>query len=126
MLRNLAPLLAACITLAGFLPARADDSAKGVAMIPVRLVAFAAGAVVGTPIAVVRKTAENTKKMSGEMSGDSDNALLRGSCALVTLPFAVFKGGLEGIYYGTANSWANSSEKPFSAESMSLGEMAGE
>lgn len=124
MSRKLAPLLAVCISLAGLLPARADDSAKGVAMIPVRLVAFAAGAVVGTPIAVVRKTCENTSKMSGQLAGDNgDNVLLRGASALVTLPFAVFKGGLEGLYLGTANSWTNSSEKPFSAESFSLGDM---
>lgn len=124
MSRNLASLLlAVSIAFSGFLPARADDSAKGVMMIPVRLVAFATGAVIGTPIAIVRKTAENTTDMSGDLSGKSDNVLLRGVCGLATLPFAVFKGGLEGAYYGTANSWANSSEKPFSAESFSLGEM---
>lgn len=123
MSRKLAPLFAALIALSGLLPAQADDSAKGVAMIPVRLLAFATGAVIGTPIAVVRKTAENTSKMSGELAGDDGNPVLRGGAALVILPFAVFKGGLEGLYYGTANSWANSSEKPFSAESFSLGEM---
>ncbi|MBX9690482.1 MAG: hypothetical protein K2X27_27450 [Candidatus Obscuribacterales bacterium] len=123
MSRNLAPLLAVCITLAGLLPAKADDSLKGVAMIPVRLLAFATGAVVGTPIAVVRKTASNTTEMSGELSGKSDNPLLRGGSALVILPFAVFKGGLEGLYMGTANSWKNSSEKPFSKDSFSLGDM---
>lgn len=124
MSRNLASLLlATTIAFTSFLPAKADDSSKGVAMIPVRLVAFATGAVVGTPIAVVRKVCENTTTMSGDLSGKSDNALLRGTCAVVTLPFAVFKGGLEGAYYGTANSWTNSSEKPFSADSFSLGEM---
>lgn len=124
MSRKLASLLlAGGLASAGFLPAQADDSAKGVAMIPVRLLAFATGAVVGTPIAIVRKTCENTTQMSSDLSGKSDNPALRGISALVILPFAVFKGGLEGAYYGTANSWAKSSEKPFSAESFSLGEM---
>lgn len=126
MSRNLAPLLAFCLALSGLLPACADDSAKGVAMIPVRLVAFATGAVIGTPIAILRKTAENTSGMSGQLAGDDGNPALRGAAALVVLPFAVFKGGLEGAYYGTANSWANSSEKPFSKDSFSLGEMTGD
>ncbi|MBX9725243.1 MAG: hypothetical protein K2X81_27815, partial [Candidatus Obscuribacterales bacterium] len=111
MSRNLAPILAVCIALAGFLPAKADgDSVKGAAMIPVRLLAFGTGAVIGTPIAVLRKTCANTTEMSGQLSGKSENPALRGVCALATLPFAVFKGGLEGLYYGTANSWSNSSE----------------
>lgn len=122
MTRNLAPLLAVCISLSGLLPAMADDSVKGAAMIPVRLVAFAVGAVVGTPIAVLRKTCENTSNMSEELGG-KDNPALRGASALATLPFAIFKGGLEGMYYGTANSWANSSEHPFSKDSFSLGDM---
>lgn len=123
MSRNLAPILAVCIALAGLLPAKADDSAKGVAMIPVKLVAFATGAVIGTPIAIVRKVCENTTTMSGDATGKSDNLALRGAAGLVTFPFAVFKGGLEGAYYGSANSWKNSSEKPFSASSFSLGDM---
>ena len=125
MTRKLAPVFAACLSLVTLIPAaKAEDSVKGAAMIPVRLVAFATGAVVGTPIAVVRYTCSNTKTMSGQISGDnSKNPLLRGTCALATLPFAVFKGGLEGMYYGTANSWSNSSEHPFSTDSFSLGEM---
>lgn len=124
MTRNLAPLFAVCISLLGISPALADDSAKGVAMIPVRLVAFAAGAVVGTPVAVVRYSCKNTTDMSGQLAGDeSKNPLLRGACVVGTLPFALFKGGLEGMYYGTANSWSNSSEHPFSGDSFSLGEI---
>ena len=114
--------LAATTALAA--PAHADnDSVKGVMMIPVRLVAFAAGAVIGTPIAIVRKTAQNTGDMSESLSGKSENPLVKGVAGLAILPFAVFKGGLEGAYYGTANSWKNSSEHPFSKDSFSMGEM---
>lgn len=126
MSRNLAPILAACIALAGLVPAKADDSVKGVMMIPVKLVAFTAGAVVGTPIAIVRKVAENTSTMSGDASGKSDNVAVRTVAGVAMLPFAIFKGGLEGGYLGTANSWKNSSEKPFSADSFSLGDMKDE
>ena len=125
MSRKLATLvlLTAATALTGVLPAQADDSVKGAAMIPVRLAAFATGAAVGTPIAILRKTCENTTTMSGDISDKSTNPALRITSALVILPFACFKGGLEGAYYGVANSWSNSSEKPFSAESFSLGEM---
>lgn len=114
-------LVGSCLTA---LPARADDGGlHGIMMIPVRLVAFGAGAVVGTPIAIVRKIAENDKDMANSAAGDDANPLLKGGAMLVTLPFAVFKGGLEGAYWGVSNSWTNSSEKPFSGESFSLGEM---
>lgn len=126
MRKQLAAILSAmAFTTVLATPARADGDGglHGVMMLPVRVVAFGVGAVVGTPIAIVRKTAENTHEMATEASGKSDNPLMVGACGLATLPFAVFKGGLEGTYYGTANSWKNSSEKPFSLDSFSLGEM---
>lgn len=124
MIRNLASVIAVCIAFSGLLPAKADDSVKGAAMIPVRIIAFAAGAVVGTPIAVLRYSCKNTTDMSGQLAKENDkNPLLRGACAVSTLPFAVMKGGLEGVYHGTANSWENSSEHPFSGDSFSLGEI---
>lgn len=114
--------LAVTTTLAT--PAFAEDGGvNGVMMIPVRLLAFGVGAVVGTPIAIVRKTTQNTCEMSESLSGKSENPLVRGAAGLAILPFAVFKGGLEGAYYGTANSWKNSSENPFGKDSFSLGEM---
>lgn len=120
-------LAAVAVTTTLATPAFADDGGvNGVLMIPVRLVAFGVGAVVGTPIAIVRKTTENACDMSEELSGKSENPIVRGVAGLAMLPFAVFKGGLEGVYYGTANSWKNSSEKPFSTDSFSLGEMGGD
>lgn len=118
-------LSAAAITTALATPAMADGDGgmHGAVMLPVRIVAFGVGAVVGTPIAIIRKTAENTHEMATEASGKSDNKLLVGVAGIAILPFAVFKGGLEGGYYGTANSWKNSSEKPFSLASFSMGEM---
>lgn len=123
MSRKLALVLATSITMIGLAPAKADgDSVKGAMMIPVKAVAFVAGAAVGTPIAIVRKTASNDKAMAGQLSG-KDNPLVTGAAGLVCLPFAVFKGGLEGSVAGVQNSWKNSSEKPFSGESFSLGDM---
>lgn len=125
MSRKLGLILATCISMVSVLPANADsDAAKGALMIPVKAVAFVAGVGVGTPIAIVRKSASNTKTMTGDISGkNSDNPILVGTSGLVVLPFALFKGGLEGMYYGVANSWKNSSEHPFSSDSFSLGDM---
>ena len=122
MFRKFALVLATSITFFGLTPAQADDSVKGALMIPVKAVAFVAGVGVGTPIAIVRKTASNDKSMAGQLS-DKDNVLLRGASSIVCLPFAVFKGGLEGSVAGVQNSWKNSSEHPFSTDSMSLGDM---
>lgn len=123
MSRKFALVLATTITVLGLAPAQADgDSAKGALMIPVKAIAFVAGAGVGTPIAIVRKVASNDKAMAGQLS-DKDNPLMKGATGLVCLPFAVFKGGLEGSVAGVQNSWKNSSEKPFSGDSFSLGDM---
>lgn len=132
MFRTLAPAMAAFIALSSFVPAFADSSAKtdscvkGAMMIPVKFVAFTTGAVVGTPIAVVRKVCQNTTIMSGEASKNSTNPLLRVTTAACIFPMAAFKGSIEGSVLGTENSWKNSSEKPFSADSFSLGELKSE
>lgn len=125
MSRKHALVLATAISILGLSPAKADDDAiKGAFMIPVKAVAFVAGVGIGTPIAVIRKTASNEKSMTGEISGkNSDNPLMVGTSGLVVMPFAVFKGSLEGMVAGVQNSWKNSSEKPFSSDSFSLGDM---
>jgi hypothetical protein len=64
--------------------------------------------------------------MSGEASKNSTNPLLRVTTAACIFPMAAFKGGIEGSVLGTENSWKNSSEKPFSADSFSLGELKSE
>jgi len=86
-------------------------------------VAFASGWVIGTPIAVVRKTAQNTVDATKEASGNSDKKWKLAAASLVGLPVGIFTGSLEGTYWGFANSYKNSDEKPFGKDSFSLGEM---
>lgn len=113
VLSNVAPVWAA----------EAPDVAKALVMTPVRLVAFGAGAVVGTPIAVLRKTYQNTMSTSETMTGKNDNKFLTAGACVLALPVGMFTGTLEGAYLGTKNSWMNSSEHPFGKDSFSLGEM---
>lgn len=88
-----------------------------------RLTIFTAGAVLGIPIAVVRKTAQNTVDTSKEMAGKSENKAAKAGLGLVGVPVGVFTGGLEGVWLGTTNSWTSSKDKPFSKDLVSLGEM---
>ncbi|HEY9867571.1 MAG TPA: hypothetical protein V6D08_00065 [Candidatus Obscuribacterales bacterium] len=105
--------------------ARADggEAARKAAMVPVRLAAFATGVVFGTPIAIVRKIAENTADATKSAAGGSDNKLKLAAGSLVGLPVGIFTGSLEGAWLGWSNSWEHSSEKPFGKESFSLGEL---
>jgi hypothetical protein len=98
----------------------APDVAKALVKTPVRLVAFGAGAVVGTPIAVLRKSYQNTMSTAGEKS---DSKLKQAGAYALCLPVGIFTGTAEGVYLGTKNSWMNSSEHPFGKDSFSLGEM---
>ncbi len=114
------------LSLCSLLPVAAADSSeicKSALMVPIKAVAFVSGVVFGTPIAVVRKTAENTMNAADRITGKSDNMFCKACAGLLMLPVGIFTGSIEGVYWGTANSWINSSEKPFCKESFSLGEM---
>jgi hypothetical protein len=100
--------------------AEAPDVAKALVLTPLRLVAFSAGAVIGTPIAVLRKSYANTHET---FSSKSDNKVMAAGTALAALPVGIFTGTLEGVFLGTKNSWMNSTEHPFGKDSFSLGEM---
>lgn len=118
-------LVGTLFSIASITPSMAADDGKlkTVAMLPVKMVAFGAGAVVGTPIAIVRKTAQNTKAATKSIAGDNAHPVKVGAAALLGIPVGLFTGGLEGSYWGTANAWTNSSEHPFGKDSFSLGEM---
>lgn len=103
--------------------AEAGECAKKVAMAPVRLAAFGSGVVVGTPIAVARKSWTNYVDATNAAAGGSDKMLPLAAGALVGMPVGIFTGTVEGLWLGWANSWKNSSEKPFGKDSFSLGEL---
>jgi len=116
----LCALAVSATTIAPVWAVEAPDVAKALVMTPVRLVAFGVGAVVGTPIAILRKSYSNTMATA---QGKSDNKFMQAGAYLVCLPVGIFTGTLEGAYLGTKNSWMNSSEHPFGKDSFSLGEM---
>jgi hypothetical protein len=115
-----------------FAPALADDGEmavpdlmRGISMTPLKLVAFGACTVVGTPIAVVRKTAEDTKKCVNDFGWKSDNKMLKAVSPIVGVPAGIFTGSVEGVWMGWTNSW-NNNKKPFSKDAISLGDMSGD
>lgn len=98
-----------------------ENPVKQVFMFPVKIAAFGAGVVVGTPIAIVRTSAKNTKKSTKDLGGEG-NAVKTGLAAIVGLPLGVFTGTLEGSYYGISNATMHT-DKPFCKEAFSLGEL---
>ncbi len=129
MKKSLAAVLCAVALGIGCIaPAMAADSefgeiVDGVVMTTARLAAFSVGAVVGTPIAIVRKTWENSGNIAGKLTGNKDNDVLSTGVQVLALPIGVFPGAIEGVGFGTANSWKNSKDKPFTKEFFSLGEL---
>jgi hypothetical protein len=88
-----------------------------------RLASFTTGVIVGTPIAIFRKSVECTVSDTKELVGESRNPVFLVPAGIISLPWGVFSGGVEGLYTGVANSWVNSDDKPFSKDAFSLGEM---
>src|SRR5271170_133026 len=102
-------------------PAPAGKAADG--NVAKRMAAFLTGVVVGTPIAVVRKTIQCTVSDTKELVGENRNPFFLVPAGMLAFPWGLFSGGVEGLYDGVADSWVNSADKPFSKESFSLGEM---
>ncbi|MBZ0187585.1 MAG: hypothetical protein K8F91_15160 [Candidatus Obscuribacterales bacterium] len=105
-------------------PAHADagEFLGKVAKVPIALLSFTAGTVIGTPIAVLRKTASNTKETADDVGGDGGPAKSAFGY-MVGLPVGIFKGTLEGLYLGPKNAAMNASESPFNKDSFSLGDL---
>lgn len=98
------------------------DLLRGVSMTPVKLAAWGVSTVVGTPIAVLRYTAHDTKKCVNDFGWKSDNKMLKAVSPIVGIPAGVFTGGVEGTWKGWTNAWDNNKE-PFGKEALSLGEI---
>ena len=100
-----------------------DDAAKNTVLIPVRLVSFGVGTVIGTPISIVKRSATNINKhnkaMAGKFGGE-DNTFSRIMMAPVAVVTGAAMGAGQGLYDGPKNSVDNCVEHPFSTASMSL------
>ncbi|HNB24505.1 MAG TPA: hypothetical protein PKZ32_18945 [Candidatus Melainabacteria bacterium] len=99
-----------------------DNPVVKALMLPVKVVAFGTTAVVGTPVAVVRMSAKNSCESTKSIAGDKGNPLVTGMAALAGVPFGIFTGTLEGSYYGMKNAAMNT-DKPFSKDAFSLGDL---
>lgn len=85
---------------------------------------FVVGTVVGTPIAAVRKTIQDTRSGIKDITGENKwlKILLFVPGTIISVPFACVSGPVEGAYFGTRNSLVHANE-PFSKDAFSLGDM---
>jgi hypothetical protein len=119
-MKKIAVLASALAMVATGAPALAEGSTlTNIALAPVKVVGLATGAVVGTPIAVTRYVAKESVASTKKIAGDSGNPALLAAAGLIGVPIGVFVGGVEGVYYGSANAYS----KPFGKDSFSLGEI---
>lgn len=119
-------LASICLTAMSFASApafAADDPATNTVLIPVRLLSFGVGAVLGTPVSMVKHSVSNTTKNTeaiADKMGGKDNGL----ALFVSAPFGLVSGtamGMaQGLVDGPKNSVDNCVEHPFSAAAMSL------
>lgn len=108
-------------------PEKCDDGStpapKAHVNVPLRLASFAAGAVAGTPIAVVRKCKEEMINATVISAEDSKNPLRLTLAGIMGVPFGLWSGIFDGAYSGLKTSLIYSGEKPFSKDTFSLGEL---
>lgn len=122
-------LFAFALTTGSLLPACADEPSamlKNTAMLPVRTLGLGAGLVLGTPVAVVRQTAERSIGFTGTFAdkiGGKDSLPPVLFASVLGVPFGVLCGSSEGLYFGGKNAIVHGTQHPFSKESFSLGEL---
>lgn len=123
MKKLLATLSLVTLSLASAPAFAADDPATNTVLIPVRLLSFGVGTVIGTPVAIVKRAATNINKhdkaMAGKFGGE-DNTVSRIFMAPIAVVTGAAMGAGQGLYDGPKNSVDNCVEHPFSTASMSL------
>lgn len=104
-------------------PALADDDGvlSVVVGMPIKGASVATSMVIGVPVAIIRKSAENTKDQTKKIAGDNANPVMTGLSALVGLPIGLVSGTIDGSQAGFKNSLK--CDKPFSKEQFSLGDL---
>ena len=90
--------------------------------LPLRMVSFTTGFVVGTPIAITRCAIKQTRAGTRDLVGDSKNPLLVVPATIISMPFGAMGGPFEGLGYAAVNSWRGSGDEPFGQEAFSLGD----
>jgi hypothetical protein len=103
-------------------PAFADkEVAKAICALPVHAASMAAGTVVGTPIAILRKTKSQYFGCLKEYRKDSNAYKFWGSG--YSLIVAAPAGVVKGTVCASKNAIVHSVDKPFSKETFSLGKL---
>ena len=99
--------------------------AGDLARVPLHLVGFCFGSVIGVPICFARKLPQEIKEggegLAGSIKENSDNKLLLYPSMAVWLPCALVLTSLEAPFYSIKDAWM--AERPFSKEQFSLGEL---
>ena len=92
-----------------------------------RVASFTTGVVVGTPLAIVRRTHMEVMQGEHDLIGDYDSwwkkVLFVCPGAAISIPFGAVSGGIGGCVYSVKNAWTGSGEEPFGKESFSLGDI---
>ncbi len=88
--------------------------------LPLYLAGIAAGACLGMPVSLVRRTIWEEKQGIQGLCGDSTNKVAIVSAGAFWLPFSAFLGAVEAPVMGPVNSLRNY-DKPFSKDQFSLG-----
>jgi hypothetical protein len=131
MNKKLASIMCGLVMASTIAPAFAADAGsessvpdvlRGLTMTPAKIAAFGISTVIGTPIAVVRMTAHDTKKCVNDFGWKSDNMMLKAVSPFVGIPAGVFTGGVEGTWMGWTNAW-NNNKTPWGKDALSLGDM---
>lgn len=124
--------LSVIVALTGATAAQAEDNPTGGVQTAKKgagsILGVMTGLTVGVPISIVRSIGVETKRMKAQVSDDTAGgdhpdafAHLAGATmgVLYGLPSGIIKGSIQGVERGIAHG----AEKPFSAESLSLGDL---
>ena len=98
--------------------AKSTSDGGGLSGLPGKALGAAFGLLVGTPVAIVRKSAEETVSATRDLVGETDNPFVLGAAGILGVPAGICSGVLQGPFVAATNGWEN---KSFSKESFSLG-----
>lgn len=120
------------MVLASATAARADDNQTGAVQTAKKgagsILGVMTGLTIGVPISIVRSIGVETKRMKAQVSDDTAGgdrpdafAHLAGTAmgVIYGLPSGIIKGSIQGAERGITHG----AEKPFSVESLSLGDL---
>jgi hypothetical protein len=119
------------LSMSTFAPALADDDKtmnmlKGTAMFPLRVVSVSAALVVGTPVAIARRTGVRIRDYTAAAAdniGGKDHFPPNFFASFFSVPAGTLVGVSEGCYYGPKNAIVHGVDKPFSLDSFSLADL---